>query len=191
MAKMRAAAPVLKKLRCFGADAHGLAGIEFALSGLFLAVGLLNAVDVGYYIYRRMEVENAAHSGAEAALKSCAATNPNEQNPMLPATQYCPGLVTAVTSAIQSTSLGTSVALVSGYPAEGYYCVDASNALLYVSSVSSKPVNCSAAGNATATPADYLQVKVSTPYQPLFSGISVMSTLGISSITGTSWMRMG
>ncbi len=191
MANMRTAAPVRQKLRHFGADAHGLAGIEFALTGLFLVAGLLNAVDVGYYIYRRMEVENAADSGAEAALITCAATNPNDQSPLLPATQNCSGLTTAVTSAIQSTSLGTAVTLASGYPAEGYYCVNASNALQYVSSVSSKPANCSAAGNATATPADYLQVQVSTPYQPIFSGISVMNALGISSIIGTSWMRMG
>ena len=92
MANMRTAAPVRQKLRHFGADAHGLAGIEFALTGLFLVAGLLNAVDVGYYIYRRMEVENAADSRAEAALKTCAATNPNDQSPMLPATQNCSGL---------------------------------------------------------------------------------------------------
>src|SRR6202043_3777987 len=99
-------------------DTHGTAAIEFALSAMFLVAGLLNAVDMGYYEYRRMEVENAAEVGAQAAWKTC-----YDQSSMLPATQKCPGLNAAITTAIQSTSLGSAVSSASGYPLEGYYCI--------------------------------------------------------------------
>lgn len=190
MVHARTTASVSDRLRQFGADAWGVAGIEFALTGLLLALGLLNAVDVGYYAYCRMEVENAAEVGSQAARQTC-----NKQDSMLPATDptKCPGLNAAITSAIQSTSLGAAVSLASGYPAEDYRCVNASNALQSVGSVSSpKPANCAAAGNAAATPGDYLQVGVTCQYQSLFPGsISVMSASGVTSITKTSWMRMG
>jgi hypothetical protein len=197
MANIRTAASVSKKLCLFGADARAVAGIEFGVTGLLLVIGLLNAVDVGFYAYRRMEVENAAEAGAQKAWNTC-----NDPSSMLPATQLnasgspnCPGLNAAITTAIQSTTLGTAVSLASGYPAEGYYCVNASNVLQLVGAVSSpEPANCSAAGNATATPGDYLQVGVTCPYQSLFP-FSVMSAPVISSkaspITKTSWMRMG
>jgi len=68
----RTAASIFDRVRLFGADARGVAAIEFGITGLLLAIGLLNAVDVGYYAYRRMEVENAAEVGAQAAWKICA-----------------------------------------------------------------------------------------------------------------------
>jgi hypothetical protein len=151
-----------------------------------LAVGLLNAVDLGYYTYRRMEVENAAEAGAQAAWKTC-----NDTSTMLPATTNCSGLDAAVTAAIQSTSLGDSVSLLPGYPAEGYYCVNTSNALLSVGSLSNKPANCSAAGNPSTSPGDYIQVGVTFAYAPLFPGVTVMGAWGIVSISKTSWMRLG
>ena len=45
-------------------------------------------------------------------------------------------LLSAMQNALQSTSLGTSVAFVTGSPTEGYYCINTSNALQYVSDVS-------------------------------------------------------
>jgi Flp pilus assembly protein TadG len=173
-------------LRLFRRDARGTAAIEFAGSALFLVVGLLNAVALGYYEYRRMEVENAAQVGAQVAWKLC-----NNVTTMLPATQHCAGLNAAITTAIQSTSLGTAVSLASGYPTEGYYCVNASNALQSVGSLSSKPADCSAVGNASTTPGDYIQVEVTFTYAPLFNGLTVMSASGITSISMTSWMRLG
>jgi len=173
-------------LRLFDRDTRGAAAIEFALSGILVVAGLLNAVDVSYYMYRRMEVENAAQVGAQAAWKTC-----NDQTSMLPATKNCPGLNSAITASLHSTSLGTAVSLASGYPTEGYYCVNASNVLQSVGSLSSKPADCSAAGNASAQPGDYIQVRATYPYAPLFPGVSVMSAWGISSITMTSWMRVG
>lgn len=168
----------------FGGDTRGVAAIEFALVATLLVVGLLNAVDFGYYMYQRMEVENAAQVGAQAVWKNC------NQSSMLPATQNCQGLNGAVTAAIQTTSLGDSVQLASGYPTEGYYCVNDSNQLQSVGSLSSQPANCSAAGSSSTSPGDYIQVQVTYKYAPLF-GITVMSAWGISSISMTSWMRLG
>jgi uncharacterized membrane protein len=173
-------------LHVFCDDRRGVAAVEFAGTAVFLLLGLLNAVDMGYYIYQRMEVENAAQVGAQTAWKIC-----NDPTYMLPATRNCPGLNDAITASIQSTSLGSAVSLVSGYPAEGYYCVDSSGALQSVGSLSSKPADCSAAGNAGVAPGDYLQVGVTFDYAPLFPGITVMSAWGISSIGMTSWMRLG
>lgn len=184
----RVAAVLLRQPRPFCTDTAGVAGIEFALTGLLLAIGLLNAVDIGYYIFTRMEVENAAEAGAQAAWKTC---YPTTAGSTLPATINCTALNTAITTAIQSTTLGTNVSLASGYPTEAYYCTNSSNALQNVGSISSTPpANCSAAGNATGLPGDYLQVEVTYSYHPLFNGLSVMNTLGISSITKTSWMRL-
>jgi Flp pilus assembly protein TadG len=115
MTNKRTTASVSKKLRRFGADARGVAAIEFAIIGLMLVIGLLNAVDVGYYAYQRMEVENAAEVGGQAAWKNCN----NLTTTILPATVNCPTLNTLITTAIQSTTLGTAVALASGYPGEG------------------------------------------------------------------------
>ena len=174
-------------------DERGVAALEFALVGTFLVVGLLNAVDVGYYTYQRMAVENAAKVGAQAAWKNC-----SDPSTMLPATVNCTtangaaaDLSSAITAAIQSSSLGTSVTLVSGYPAEGYYCINASGMLQAVGSLSSKPSNCSAAGNSALSPGDYIQVGVTYTYAPLFPGISVMGASGITAITATAWMRLG
>ena len=176
---------IVQGLGAFWSNERAAAAVEFAAPALLLAVGLLNAVDVGYYAYKRMEVENAAQVGAQAAWKTC-----YDSSSMLPATQNCAGLNTAITTAIQSTSLGTSVSLAAGYPTEGYYCVTSSNMLQSVGSLSSKPANCSAVGDSSTSPGDYIQVGVTFTYAPLFA-ITVMTASGIKSITKTSWMRLG
>jgi len=172
-------------LRLLCRDTRGTAAIEFAGAATLLVAGLLNAVDMGFYEYRRMEVENAAQVGAQAAWKTC-----YDPSYMLPATQNCSGLTNAITTAIQSTSLGTAVSLASGYPTEGYYCVNSAGALQSVGSLSNKPANCSAVGNSNTSPGDYIQVGVTFSYAPLFPG-TVMSVWGITSISMTSWMRLG
>ena len=100
------------------------------------------------------------------------------------------GLNAAISSAIQSTSLGTGVTLVAGYPQEGYYCANTSGMLQAVGSLSSKPANCSAAGNANVSPGDYVQVAVTYSYTSLFPNLTVMAALNISAITTTGWMRL-
>src|ERR1700737_4158566 len=94
------------------ADQRGVAAIEFGLFAIFLPLALVNVTDVSIYIYQRMQVENATQVAAQAAWKAC-------DLPQLPATINCPGLTSAVQSAVQSTSLGTRVSLISGSPSEG------------------------------------------------------------------------
>ena len=140
--------------------------------------------DVSIYLYQRMELENAAQMGVQAAWKTC---DPN--NKQLPATTNCPGLTTAITNAVQSTSLGTKASLQSGSPAEGYYCMNSSDALQYISAVSSKPADCTAAGMPSLQPADYIQITTTFAYAPLFPGITVAGTFA-TPITKTAMMRL-
>ena len=171
--------------RSFLKDTQATAAIEFAGAALLLLFGIMNAVDLGSYAFRRMEVENAAQVGGQMAWKTC-----YDQSSMLPATQNCPGLNSALASAIQSTSLGTAIKLSSGYPKEADYCVTASNLLQAVGSLSAKPADCSSVGSASTSPGDYIQIGVTYAYSPIFS-ISVMGASGISSIAKITWMRLG
>jgi Flp pilus assembly protein TadG len=169
----------------FRTDARGAAAVEFGFVGVMFITGILNAVEVGRFAYQRMQVENAAYAGAQQAWSTC-----KDQTTMLPATVNCAGLNAAVTAAIQATSLGTKVALSSAGITEAYYCVNTSGTLQSVGSVSSKPANCSAAGNANVSPGDYIQVNVTFSYTPLLP-MTVMGVHGASTITKTSWMRLG
>jgi TadE-like protein len=172
------------KLRLFCRDTRGVAAIEMGLAGMMLVLAVLNVVDVGVYAYKKMQVANAAQVGAQAAWNTC------DLSSLLPATQNCPGLNATITTAIQSTSLGTAVTLASGYPQEGYYCVNGSGVLQAVGSLSSPPANCSAAGNSNVASGDYIQVAVTCPYASLFPNLTVMGALKISSIATTGWMRL-
>jgi Flp pilus assembly protein TadG len=165
------------------ADQRGVAAIEFGFFAIFLSLALANVADVSIYIYQRMQAENATQAGVQAAWKTC-------DLQQLPATTNCPGLTNAVQNAIQSTSLGTRVALASGSPSEGYYCVNSSNALQYVSNVSSKPADCTAAGMPSLQPGDYIQVQTTFSYVSLFPGLSVASTFA-TPINRTAMMRLG
>jgi Flp pilus assembly protein TadG len=175
----------------FRQDISGTAAIEFAGAAMLLVVCLANAVDFSVYEYRTMQVQDAAQIGAQTAWQTCNTSN------LLPATQNCTtsngaamNLNAAVTTAIQSTALGSRVSLSSGYPAEAYYCVNSSGALQSVGSLSSKPANCSAAGNANTSPGDYLQIGVTATYAPLFPGFTVVGLWGVSSLSAVSWMRL-
>ena len=163
-------------------DRKGTAAIEFAIFVGFLSIALLNVVDLARFLYQRMQVENAAEMGVMAAFEACDLNH-------LPATTNCPGLDTAVTTAIRSTSLGTGVSLQSGSPSEGWYCVNSSDALQYVSSVSSKPADCSAAGEPSLQPGDYIKVQVTYTFTPLFTGVSVGGLLP-TTIAKTTLLRL-
>jgi hypothetical protein len=165
------------------ADQRGVAAVEFAFFAIFLSFALANVTDASIYIYQRMQAENATQVAVQAAWKAC-------DLPKLPAMTNCPGLTLAIQNAIHSTSLGTRVSLVSGSPSEGYYCVNSINALQYVSDVSSKPADCTAAGTPTLQPGDYLQVQTTFTYVPLFPRLSVASTFP-SPINRTAIMRLG
>ena len=171
-------------IKAFSSDQRGVAAIEFGLFAIFLSLALVNVTDISIYIYQRMQVENATQVAAQAAWKAC-------DTPQLPATINCPGLASAVQSAVHSTSLGTRVSLISGSPSEGYYCVNTLNALQYVSAVDvAKPLDCTAAGTPSLQPGDYIQVQSTFPYAPLFPGLSISSTFP-TPITRTAIMRLG
>jgi Flp pilus assembly protein TadG len=163
-------------------ERRGSAAIELAIIGPVIGLALLNAVDIGRYFYQKMEVQNAAQSGAQAAWSSCTMAQ-------LPATLNCSGLNAAVTAAVQATSLGTSVTLASGSPSEAYYCVNSSGALVDVATVSNPPSDCSSVGNSTGTPGDYIVVQVSFAYSPIFPGLSVAGAFPTPT-TSTSMMRL-
>jgi Flp pilus assembly protein TadG len=161
---------------------RGVAAIEFSLIMSFAVIGCLNVADLAVYARDRLEVENSAAMGAEAAIKTCTLNQ-------VPATTNCPGLNSAVTAAIQSTGLGSQISLASGSPSEAYYCVNSSNVLTYVSSVSSKPSNCSSVSMPNNYPGDYIEVQTSFAYVPLFPGLTVTGAFP-GTITKTSWMRL-
>jgi Flp pilus assembly protein TadG len=171
------------KVEALWTHRRGVAAIEFALFGGFIAFAALNVVDISRYIVQQMQVANAAQMGAQAAWKACDLSH-------LPATTNCSGLAAAVTYAVQSTSLGTSVTLQSGSPSEGYYCVNASNALQYVSDVKNKPADCSAAGAPNLQPGDYISVQITFSYAPLFPGVTVAGKFA-TPIAKTATMRLG
>jgi Flp pilus assembly protein TadG len=171
------------RAKAIWSDRRGVSAIEFALFAGFLSLALANVADVSIYIYQRMQAENATQVAAQAAWKNCDLSH-------LPATTNCPGLATAIQNALASTSLGARVSLVTGSPSEGYYCVNSSNVLQYVSNVSSKPADCTAAGMPSLKPGDYIQVQTTFPYTPLFPGLSVSSTFP-TPINRTAIMRLG
>jgi len=171
------------RTKAIWADQRGVAAIEFGFFAIFLSLALVNVTDVSIYIYQRMQAENATQVAAQAAWKACDLSQ-------LPATTNCSGLATAVQNALGSTSLGTRVSLISGSPSEGYYCVNLANGLQYVSDVSSKPADCTAAGMPSLQPGDYIQVQTTFPYAPLFPGLSVTSTFA-TPINRTAIMRLG
>jgi Flp pilus assembly protein TadG len=184
-------APRLKRLAtifrshgsAFVRDDRGAATIEVALTSLFMVYSVMNVTDLSIYAYARMQVQNAAQMGAQAAYETCGSND-------VPATSKCTGLSAAVTRGVQSTSLGTSVTLVSGSPAEGYYCINSSNVLQYMSSYTSRPVDCSGAGTPSLKPADYIKVDTQYTFSPIFPNNTTVGSLLNTQVTGTAIIRM-
>ena len=173
----------LKSLIALRWDVCGLASIEFALIAGFLCYALLNVADVSVFLFDRVQVNNATQMGAQAAWATCDLNH-------LPASTKCPGMNSAITCAVQSTGLGISITLQSGSPSEGYYCVNTSGALTWVSNVSSPPNNCSSVGSASTVPADYVVVQTTYTFAPIFPGLSVGGLLP-TTLTSTSYVRLG
>jgi Flp pilus assembly protein TadG len=173
----------LKSLIALRRDVRGLASIEFALIAGFLCYALLNVADVSVFLFDRVQVNNATQMGAQAAWATCDLNH-------LPASTKCPGMNSAITSAVQSTGLGNSITLQSGSPSEGYYCVNTSGALTWVSNVSSPPNNCSSVGSSSTVPADYVVVQTTYTFAPIFPGLSVGGLLP-TTLTSTSYVRLG
>jgi Flp pilus assembly protein TadG len=169
--------------RAFLRERRAAAAVEFALWLPFLVVGVLNITDLCVYAFLRMQVENAAQVGAQAAWSVC--NTPT----LLPALVNCPALNAAVAGAIQGTSLNSQVTQASP-PTEGFYCVTVSGALAAVGPP--PPSTCAAVPGASAPnapPGDYLQVSVTYPFTPVFPGVSVVALL-TTPITRSAWIRL-
>jgi Flp pilus assembly protein TadG len=167
----------------FQKDARGLATIEFALIVSFLSYAVLNVADTAIFMFDQLQVNYATQMGAQAAFATCDYNH-------LPATINCPGLSSAVTTAVHSTSLGAATSVQTGFPAEAYYCVNSSGALQAVGTLTSKPANCAAAGSSSTFPGDYVLVQTTYTYAPIFPGLTVASTFP-TSITDSAWVRLG
>lgn len=170
-------------IRAFGSDTHGVVAVEFALAATFMMTAMLNAADVGGYVWQAMQVENAAQMGVQVALQSCTAAQ-------LPVTTACSGFAAKVTTAVQATSLGTAIAVDGGQPTEGYYCVDGASKLIFVGALNNKPATCSAVGKSSVSPGDYVVVAVSYTFKPLMAGASVAAFLP-TPIRRSAVMRVG
>jgi Flp pilus assembly protein TadG len=158
-------------------DQRGAAAVEIAIWALILAMPVLSIVDVGTYVYQRMQLENAAEMAVQAVWANCGPA-------YLPATLRCSGMSAAATSAAQTTSLGTNVTISS--TTEGYYCIAGDGSLTPTGGALSAGTTTCSNG---AKSADYIQITATYAYSPPFGASPVSSILG-SSITKTAWMRL-
>ncbi|MDB5428617.1 MAG: hypothetical protein JWR47_433 [Phenylobacterium sp.] len=173
---------LLHLARRLGRAEDGVAAIEMSLVGAIFCLGLLNVSEIARYGFDSMQATAATQAGAEAALATCDVAH-------VPATTNCAGLNNAVATALQSTSLGTQVALKVPL-SEAYYCLDNGGALTFVgSAAATPPADCSAVNNATSVPTLYLVVSTSFTYAPMFGGLTVVDRLP-QTMTHTAWMRM-
>ena len=170
-------------LRRFAGDRGGAATIEVALTTLFMAYSVMNVADISIYAYSRMQVQNAAQMGAQAAYEACDSDD-------LPATSECADLNAAVLRGIRSTALTSRVTLQSGSPSEGWYCINSSNALQYMSAYNSKPADCSGAGMASLQPGDYIKVETQYTYTPVFPSNTTVGSLLNTQITASALVRL-
>lgn len=176
--------------RCGGlqGERRGAAGVEFALWLTVLTIPILNVIDIGLYVHRRMQVEEAAQVAAQMIWETC------DSRAKLPATDAtrCPLLTTPtnrILAAAQSTPLGAGVTL--GAVSEAYLCINAAGALQQVAAPpATRPADCTpVGGGATTVPGDYVTVTVSYSYAPLFNGVSLGGIL-TTPIVRTSTMRL-
>lgn len=177
--------------RRFLRDTRGGAAAELVLWLTIMLVPVMSVIDIGFYVFQRMQVELAGQAAIQAIRKDC-------WDSAVPYTRNCSSISSAATTGAQSTLLGSDVTVSSGYPLEGYYCVDASNVLTLVGSTGgvgtgpTKPstFDCSSViGSSTASPGTYARVNVQKTYTPVFSGVSVASLL-TTPITSSAWLRV-
>ncbi len=168
----------------FRRDQRGAAAVEFVLILPLLIVLVLNITDFGLYLYQAMEVNTAAEAAAQAIFVTCAGAG------TVPATTGNCSYSTPESTAADSTSLGRGASISS--TTENYYCVNSSGALVSPAGTfpGNKTTDCTwANGSNTDAPGDYVLVRVSFTYSPLYSGISLAS-LFAGPITRTAWMRL-
>jgi Flp pilus assembly protein TadG len=192
----------LRSLAAFAADCRGNGAAEFAIWIAFLALPILNVVNVGFYVFQTMQVREAAQSAAQTVSTACGQKGNTPAASVCAAAEVTAGttLTSVLTTAAQSTTLGSQVTVNTGSTNsyENYFCTNISGGLtaagttqwaLIGGTPATKPTSCGATvtGN-TQVPGDYVIVSVSYPFQPLFTGLSILSS---QTITQSAWMRIG
>jgi len=157
----------------------GAAAAEFALVLTLLTIPLLNAFDIGVYVYQRMQLDNAAQVAVQTAWAQCA---PSGDVPAM-VNNNCAGLAAAMTAAIKTTPLGAGVTITS--TTENYCCPGAGTITCQGPVATTTPVNCTSG----QPPGDYIFITASYTYSPLYSGVSVAGLL-TTPIVRTAWMRL-
>jgi len=178
----------------FAKDRKGSAAVEFVLWLALLIVPVLSIVDIGAYVFQKMQLQIASQAAVQFIWHTC---DPNLGG--VPAFQKCSALTFAdITTSAQSTTLGTDITVTQ--VKEGGACTKTNSTLTWVGTPSSAtpaaqtftpptiPATCTGTGS-TTPPGDYVTATASYPYKPIFKGLSVGSLL-TTPITNTSILRL-
>jgi len=205
------------KLRKLLARDDGGSAVEMALFAPIFLLPLVSVVDFGLYMYTRIQVEFAAQATVAAVHRACAFTNIpiTNETKCTSAVRNAQTLKSVIDSAVQSSSLGNRVTVTntcsSGsncWDIESYYCVNSSGRLQEVTtgltrgkvstsgaastSAATTQPTCSSVpgGSTTQKPGDYLNIKASFYYRPVFGPISIGSLLQ-GNVTKEAFLRVG
>lgn len=163
-------------------DTRAVASAELAMILPAVAFIILNVVDLGFYIFTRMQVDLAAQSAVGAARVLC------DQDTEYPAMTNCAGLSAAMTSAAQTTTLAGSVTIAN--TDEKSYCADATGTLIEAGTPASPSADCAAVvAGSTTKPGLYIGATTTYTFTPIFPGASVAAYL-TSPIQRTAWLRL-
>lgn len=163
-----------KLARAFARDNSGASSLELIFWLGLLAPVLFSVVDLGTYVFQRMQVENAAQMAAQAAWAACP-TPPGTVN----GCANMSAVTSAVSTAAQSTSLG---ARVTATITDQYYCRTPATAALVANGAST---TCTAGGPAGY----YAKINATYTYAPAIAHVSIASLLA-GNITKETWTRL-
>lgn len=150
-------------------DTSGAAAVEFALWLSILVYPLLNAFDIGLYIFQRMELENAAQMSAQAIFTGCG----QNAGSTVTLSTNCSNFTTYRDSGAHGTSLGSSVSATTD---EGAYCTTGSGTAATLTTS-----GCSTTGH-------YVIVTATYTFTPLFRIATVASLLS-TNLSRSYWIR--
>jgi Flp pilus assembly pilin Flp len=168
-------------LGVYARGTRGAAAAEFALIATVMSLPLLNVIDVGSYIYSKMEMQNATQTGAqEAWLLGTTCTLPLTKTGNSCAGTYA----NSIKAAVHGGSLGPLVCPSSCSINEVYGCVNGAGNLVFTAISAGQPT-CSD----DSLGGDYVQVTGTYAYRPMVSGVSVTSLL-TTPISYTATMRI-